>query len=556
MVLKNIQIKTRIYIAAALSLMTMGVLGAMNAFSIHSGELALNSVYRHQVMPMSALAAMDGALKEIRFRMAAYLLDQMPVVGNKNHLAEATQAIPSAWERFKRDSKVAKWSAEDRALIGTIDKGLIEAGRFFANLEAAYSADDKRRVSAMLEQDWPAVHVALLKPLAKLLPLQEAAVKRTYEESRAAGRRLAAIGWAALAIVFALAIAVTRHLTKAVVHPLRNAVEIANKIAAGDLTGHAAVEARDECGQLLLALHRMRDSLSRIVSDVRNRADKVANAATEIAQGNVDLSNRTEQQASSLEETTSTMEELTVSVRRNAANAARACALAHEASEKAVNGRQTVGKVASTMELIDGSSQRIVEIIAVIEGIAFQTNILALNAAVEAARAGQHGRGFGVVADEVRNLAHRSASAAKEIKDLIHDSVAQVAEGSRHVLQAGVAMEEVVTSATGVSQTIADISVASSEQTEGIEQVNGVIVEMDAVTQQNAALVEQAAAAATAMQQEAQYLSGLVSAFTLRDRAANGRESPQRATVRAKSRGFGMPRLPLVEPTTATAGDL
>ncbi len=306
-------------------------------------------------------------------------------------------------------------------------------------------------------------------------------------------------------------------------------------VAAGDLTSRIDVTAQDEPGMLLQALKDMNTSLVDIVSKVRSGSDTIATASAEIASGNMDLSSRTEHQASSLEETASSMEELTSTVKQNAENAKQANGLARSASEVAIEGGQVVSRVIDTMGSINESSRKIVDIIGVIDGIAFQTNILALNAAVEAARAGEQGRGFAVVAAEVRNLAQRSAGAAKEIKELIGDSVEKVEAGSKLVNQAGSTMDEVVTSVKRVSDIINEIASASQEQTTGIEQVNIAVTEMDNVTQQNAALVEEAAAAAGSLQEQAATLTQIVSLFKLD--AAVMTSKP--AATKANSRGSG-----------------
>jgi methyl-accepting chemotaxis protein len=292
------------------------------------------------------------------------------------------------------------------------------------------------------------------------------------------------------------------------------AVEITNRIAGGDLTSSISLGAQDT-ESFLHAFKAMQESLVRIVSDVRQGTDTIATASHQIASGNLDLSSRTEQQASSLEETASSMEELTSTVQQNASNALQANGLAMTASSVAIKGGNVVSEVVGTMSSINASSKKIVDIISVIDGIAFQTNILALNAAVEAARAGEQGRGFAVVASEVRNLAQRSAAAAKEIKGLIDDSVKQVDEGSKLVDQAGAAMQEIVASIQRVTDIMADITAASQEQSAGIGQVNQAISHMDETTQQNAALVEQAAAAAQAMQEQAGRLAKAVDIFKL-----------------------------------------
>jgi methyl-accepting chemotaxis protein len=317
------------------------------------------------------------------------------------------------------------------------------------------------------------------------------------------------------AIAIIAGVALAYFITRSITAPLLNALTVAETVAAGDLTSHIAETNRDETGKLLHALGEMNTNLAKIVGQVRSGTESMATATAEIATGNMDLSSRTETQAGALEETASSMEELTSTVKQNAENAKQANQMAMAASEVAMRGGSVVSEVVNTMGAINESSRKIVDIISVIDGIAFQTNILALNAAVEAARAGEQGRGFAVVAAEVRNLAQRSASAAKEIKALIGDSVEKVDTGSRLVDQAGLTMNEVVASIKRVTDIMGEITAASQEQTAGIEQINRAIVEMDDVTQQNAALVEQAAAAAGSLQDQSGSLSNLVSIFTL-----------------------------------------
>ena len=321
-------------------------------------------------------------------------------------------------------------------------------------------------------------------------------------------------------LTVALAAMLAWVLSRSIVLPLTHAVRIARTVAAGDLSSTIAATSRDETGQMLQALGDMNQSLLNIVSEVRQGTATIATASTEIARGNLDLSTRTEQQASSLEETASSMEQLTGTVRQNADHARQANQLAASASEVARRGGDVVAQVVDTMNAINAASKNIADIISVIDGIAFQTNILALNAAVEAARAGEQGRGFAVVATEVRSLAQRSAAAAKEIKALIDDSVGKVEDGSKLVAQAGSTMGEVVASVQRVTDIMQDIASASAEQIEGIEQVNQAISNMDAVTQQNAALVEQAAAAAQALQDQAASQAQVVSVFKLAGIAA------------------------------------
>jgi len=309
-------------------------------------------------------------------------------------------------------------------------------------------------------------------------------------------------------------------LTMGIVRPIRDAVSLAEAVAGGDLTRRIESSANDETGALLRALRHMSDSLVRIVSEVRGGTTSIHGAAGEISAGNFDLSSRTEEQAAALEQTTASMAHLTDTVRQNADHARQANQLSIAASEVALEGGAVVGQVVETMGAINASSKKIVDIISVIDGIAFQTNILALNAAVEAARAGEQGRGFAVVAGEVRTLAQRSAAAAKEIKALISDSVGKVDAGARLVDQAGATMEQVVGSIRRVTDIMAEIASASREQTGGIEQVNQAIAQMDTTTQQNAALVEESAAAAASLQEQAARLAQTVDVFKLEYSAA------------------------------------
>ncbi|CAN7193145.1 methyl-accepting chemotaxis protein [Duganella sp. LjRoot269] len=329
-----------------------------------------------------------------------------------------------------------------------------------------------------------------------------------------------------LGIGLALGVMITRTLTRQLGGEPAYAADVAGKIAGGDLTVSVDIRPNDKAS-VLHAMKSMRDSLGGIVGQVRAGTDTIATASTQIASGTLDLSARTEQQAGALEETASSMEELTSTVKANADHARVANELARSASEVARKGGAVVDEVIGTMGAINESSGKIADIIGVIDGIAFQTNILALNAAVEAARAGEQGRGFAVVASEVRNLAQRSAAAAKEIKQLIDDSVSKVDAGARQVDQAGVTMRDIVASIQRVTDIMADIQAASGEQTNGIEQINQAIMQMDAVTQQNAALVEQSAAASESMQDQARKLSEVVSVFRL-DRQHTAPAAPLR----------------------------
>jgi len=375
--------------------------------------------------------------------------------------------------------------------------------------------------------------------------------------------------WTVLLSLLALAVgSVTAVvITRSIVVPLRRSVEVAETVARGDLTATIRVEGADELSQLLASLRNMNERLVDTVSRVLSSSAGIATGSAQIAAGNTDLSQRTEEQAASLEETAASMEELTATVRQNAENASQGNALAARASETAARGGDVVGRVVETMRGISGSSQQVSQIISVIEGIAFQTNILALNAAVEAARAGEQGRGFAVVAGEVRTLAQRSAAAAKEIKDLIDESVTRVNSGTALVDEAGRTMGEIVQSVRQVSDLMGEISAASGEQHRGIEQVNVAISQMDEVTQQNAALVEEASAAAQSMASQASSLRELVAVFKVpgarpvvdaphRPKTYSPRPAvaPRKANVAAKTPVEPVLAKPSSKPAAAVAG--
>jgi len=384
--------------------------------------------------------------------------------------------------------------------------------------------------------------------LSDVMSKSAADAEDTYNMARMLMLALAA---AAIAIAGLIAFFVTRSITR----PLNEAVRIAETVASGDLTARIEVNSRDETGQLMQALKHMNDSLIKIVGEVRTGTDTIATASAQIAAGNQDLSSRTEEQASSLEETASSMEELTSTVRQNADNARQANQLAITASGVAVKGGNVVSQVVTTMDAINTSSKKIVDIISVIDGIAFQTNILALNAAVEAARAGEQGRGFAVVATEVRSLAQRSASAAREIKGLIDDSVSKVGEGSRLVGEAGTTMDEVVSSIQRVTDIMSEITAASQEQSDGIEQVNQAVAQMDTATQQNAALVEEAAAAAESLQDQARNLVQVVSVFKTGQEFAMAAPAAGKVLLARPSAAKAAPDVRIAAAPPVTKGD-
>ena len=432
------------------------------------------------------------------------------------------------WKQFVDEWKA--WQAADQKIddiIGSLSKSQTE------EQQKQLFADFFRQIAA----NQP-LFTAAESTLDKIIELNENIAAESASAGIAgAGRAsifMLGIGCVSIAAMLALGLFMIRTILSQIGGEPGYAATVAERIAAGDLTVEVQLKHGDQ-SSMLCAMKKMRDDLARIVAEVRNGTESIASASSQIASGTQDLSTRTEEQASSLEETASSMEELTSTVRQNADNANQANALAHTASDTAGKGGVVVSEVVKTMGEINESAKKIVDIIGVIDGIAFQTNILALNAAVEAARAGEQGRGFAVVAAEVRTLAQRSASAAKEIKLLIDDSVEKVESGSRLVDQAGSTMEDVVTSVKRVTDVIAEITSASTEQTVGIEQINQAIAQMDQVTQQNASLVEEAAAASDAMQQQARKLSDLVSMFKLEGAYAQGDYRGKASSVNAST---------------------
>ena len=394
-------------------------------------------------------------------------------------------------------------------------------------------AGDGAGARALVQSKFVPITEEYIRVTQVLVDGEAANVRADQNQVEEMFQQLYVMGALLLALVLATAVFISWSLSRSISRGINTALVAAQSIGEGDLTHRVSTSSKDEIGQLLQALSTMQGNLVNIVGQVRQGTDTIATSSSQIAAGNMDLSSRTEEQASSLEETAASMEELTSTVKQNADNARQANQLAVTASSVAIRGGSVVSQVVGTMGAINTSSRKIVDIISVIEGIAFQTNILALNAAVEAARAGEQGRGFAVVAAEVRNLAQRSAAAAKEIKTLIDDSVDKVQEGSTQVAEAGKTMDEIVDSVKRVTDIMAEITAASQEQTSGIEQINQAITQMDQVTQQNAALVEEAAAAAGSLQEQASNLSQVVSVFKLDNNQSNY-VAPQRTALKPR----------------------
>jgi methyl-accepting chemotaxis protein len=463
--------------------------------------------------------------------MKSALLEQGVAIRNIG-LQSDVGAMRKEEERAKEQGKRYA-EARDRLSALGLDNAEKENVAEIARLDREIAASFREAISQALafnSEGAAKIVVGKIDPLNqqaasemdKLLALQQAAVKEVLNMSIADDDKLMVLLYALAAVALATGSVFAWVITRSIAGPLTEAVEVASRVATGDLTSRIDERSRDEIGQLFDALRQMNASLAQIVGNVRSGTERISVASGEIAQGNADLSTRTESQASSLEETASSMEELTQTVRQNAENARQANQLVVAASDHALKGGRVVGRVVETMGSIKESSRKIADIIGVIDGIAFQTNILALNAAVEAARAGEQGRGFAVVAAEVRNLARRSAEAAREIKALIGDSVEKVDAGSKLVDEAGKTMDDIVTSVKHVADIMGEITAASQEQSSGIEEVNRAIARMDEMTLQNAALVEQAAAAAESTQAQAVKLAQAVFVFKLHDSGGTG----------------------------------
>lgn len=513
--MNHFKISTRLTLLTGTLSLLLLLGGLMGLWGIGSANDALRDSYLHSSKPLTQIGGIENLLMRSRVSISnALSFNDTPqqvkatadVVGQNLAEIDKLLAAYKSGEFNAEDTQLAKKLEQDLLLLR--NEGLQPA-------LVALRAGDIDAVRRLTVDKVEVLSRAVDADITKLIEVYHTIFEREYAETNQRYqviRVLAVIGMLSgtvFAAVFGLA------LVRGVTRALHRAVDISKSVAQGDLDQKIDVSGHDEVAQVLQALAAMQDALREVVGRVRQGAETLAIASEEIAQGNMDLSGRTESQASALEQTSASMEELGSTVRQNSDNARQANQLAQNASSVAVKGGEVVAQVVDTMKGINDSSRRISDIIGVIDGIAFQTNILALNAAVEAARAGEQGRGFAVVASEVRSLAVRSAEAAKEIKTLITASVERVEEGTAQVDQAGVTMSEVVTSIGRVTDIMGEISAASSEQSAGVSQVGEAVMQMDQATQQNAALVEEMAAAATSLKEQAQDLVHAVAVFKL-----------------------------------------
>jgi methyl-accepting chemotaxis protein len=554
----DLKIATKLIVSFGVVLLLTLAMGVSGIYSMSKVNQASTDLAENWMPSVRAVLELRTDIGEMRrWELAHMLNDDDKMKAEYERRMDSTQALMKT-HREGYEKLIS--SPEERSLVAALDKSWSAFLLEHAKMLEASRAKQREEALKIASGSSAKILTEIGDTVARLVKINidggdaaSTAATATYDSARMSSIVL-------LAINIAIGMAMALWVAKCVSMPLQEALSLARDVAGGDLTRDIEVRSSCETGQLIQALKDMTGNLQSLVSRVRSGTDTIATASAEIASGNQDLSSRTEQQASSLEETASAMEELTSTVKQNADNARQANQLAQSASGIAVKGGDVVGQVVGTMASINESSRKIVDIISVIDGIAFQTNILALNAAVEAARAGEQGRGFAVVASEVRNLAQRSAAAAKDIKALINDSVEKVEAGSTLVNEAGNTMHEIVASITRVTDIMSEITSASVEQSAGIEQVNTAIVQMDQVTQQNAALVEEAAAAAESMQDQAAKLSEVVSVFKLLATASKPvaapirRPAPKPVARPAVTATVARPALKVKKPA-ATVGD-
>ncbi|WP_107316655.1 methyl-accepting chemotaxis protein [Achromobacter xylosoxidans] len=552
--LSNLKVRTGLMLAQLAVAVAALVAIALGWSSMRSNAEAINALDSLSVQQSNLVK--DSYVQMLRATIRADIAAAQRAAGDKAGAAENTRIVQqlltdgkAKLERFKAIPKTTDIGREAEGQLLASFNGFAEG---LQAMLGALDRGDNAEYLKLKNTKTAAASGAFSKQLTEFANTITAYSEEQVASSRANGAVMTYVYLALVLVILAVSLGAFLFMNRVVLRPLRMVGESFDRIAGGDLTTRVDVQSTNEIGVLMAAVKRMQESLARTVATVRRGVDEINVGSREISAGNTDLSSRTEEQAASLEETAASMEELASTVKQNADNARQANQLAASASDVAERGGSAVAEVVNTMQGISASSRKISEIVSVIDGIAFQTNILALNAAVEAARAGEQGKGFAVVAGEVRSLAQRSAQAAKEIKGLIEDSVSKVGAGSQQVERAGATMQEIVASVKRVTDIMGEISAASEEQSSGIDQVNRAVSQMDEVTQQNAALVEEAAAAAGSLQEQAQRLAEAVAVFKIN--AGDVIEVPARQLAQHRSAPrVAAPQAETVAPTPAPA---
>lgn len=531
--MQNLKIGTRLILSFAIMLVFIAIIAGVGIWRTQAADNTTSELTQvrlaneRMVSEWSKLTALNAVRTIANARLAdpqtiKYFEDQMKVTS-----AEITKLQNALKDRLTEPEAKRLYAVIQERRSEYVGKRNTAQEQRKAGNEAAARAFYANELEGLLDRYTASIN-DLLEYQKELINSQASDL---HNDNVVGMNILIGVTVAAMALSMVLAWLITRSITT----PLGSAVSFAEKVSQRDLSGQVKIDGKDEIASLMSALQRMNANLLGVIREVKQGADSIATASSQIAAGNLDLSSRTEEQASSLAETAATMEELTTTVKQNADNARQANGLAESAASVAIRSGEVVGKVVQTMGAINSSSKQIADIISVIDSIAFQTNILALNAAVEAARAGEQGKGFAVVASEVRTLAQRSAQAAKEIKGLIDKSVSITEEGNRLVSEAGKTMEETVTSIRHVTDIMGEITAASQEQSIGIDQINMAIAQMDQVTHQNAALVQEASAASDSMQDQARHMAELVSTFRISDSVHEIDITPRTPKARGRS---------------------
>ncbi|MGO9211971.1 MAG: methyl-accepting chemotaxis protein [Terriglobales bacterium] len=523
-------LKTKMLAAAILAALALAGLTAVDIYSVRQGIHALSSVYEDQVKPVAAIQEMERDLKEVRFRMAGVLLDQMPAVGSSNQLKEAADNLPRQWAIFQEKTGSNLVTPHAKELAAKIEKNMPGFRAFSEKLAKAYSTSDKKALSSLLEDDWPTIQAGLVKPLEQLIPEQQNAVKESYEASSRSGNRLISLGLA-MSIGSALILGVFGFLIAgAILGPLRQTMNVLAAVASGDLTQRLEVKTKDEIGAMAASLNRVVDTMHSALEEIDQSAQHLASASGQLSATATQSANGAEIQRDQVHQVATAMQEMSATVHEVSENCNRAAESARQAVQAAHDGGATVEDTLTRMRSIAGSvretaekvqhlgsrSDQIGKIVGVIEDIADQTNLLALNAAIEAARAGEQGRGFAVVADEVRKLAERTTKATKEIAEIVggvqsetrvavekmQSGTEQVAKGVEVTARAGDSLKQIISQAEHVGEMVTHIATAAIQQSSATDQVNG---NMDQINK----LVAQASAGSQEAAKACEQLSGL-----------------------------------------------